>query len=487
MCAIAVETPARDASTATVERRIHRVARGLLPPVLVKGEPLTTLPLSQRMAELQVPGVSIAVVHNGKLEWARGFGVTRIGGPPVSADTLFQAASVSKPITALAVLRLVEAGKLDLDADASTYLTSWKIPSTVLTAHNKVTLRRLLTHTAGMTVHGFAGYVPGAPVPNTLEILAGASPANSEQIRVDVEPGSLQRYSGGGYVVVQQLLVDVTGRPFDRMLDELVLQPLGMTHSTFAQPLPADQLQRAAVPYEETGEPVHGGAHVYPEMAPAGLWTTPSDLARYIIAIQQSLKGVTGQILSAPTARAMLTRQPGEPAASGLGPQLGGSTRRKYFTHGGANAGFRCRFFAYSDGDGVVIMTNGDNGGLLIDEIVRAVAREYHWPDFQPVQRPIAHVNPKVFAGYVGTYRLNSTQTLTVTLEGKQLFSRISDQPQRALYPMSAREFFMKEQDERIRFSTDAAGRATGLTQFHFGVQEVSPRVDPAEATESRE
>lgn len=478
LCAVASAAPVRAASDSPLEQRIHRIEGGLLPPVIVRGEAVVMPSLSQRMTELRVPGVSIAVVHQGRLEWARGFGVVRIGGPPVSPDTLFQAASISKPITALAVLRLVEQGKLDLDADANTYLKSWKIPSSELTARNKVTLRRLLTHTGGMTVHGFAGYVPGAPVPNTLQILNGTAPANSAAIRVDAEPGTLQRYSGGGYVVMQQLLVDVTGRPFDELMAQLVLRPLGMTRSTFAQPLPANQLEQAAVPYEETGEPVEGGAHVYPEMAPAGLWTTPSDLARYIIAIQQSLKGASPQILSAPAVRAMLTRQPGEPAASGLGPQLGGSTQRRYFMHGGTNAGFRCRFFAYDDGDGVVVMTNGDNGGRLIDEIVRAVAHEYGWPDFQPVERVIVAVDPKVFAGYVGTYQLNASETLSVTLEGNRLFAQVSGLEKRALLAMSEREFFIKEFDERIVFSTDANGRATGITQFHFGTQDVSPRVD---------
>jgi hypothetical protein len=174
----------------------------------------------------------------------------------------------------------------------------------------------------------------------------------------------------------------------------------------------------------------------------------------------------------------MLTRQPGRPAVSGLGPQLGGSTSRRYFTHGGSNAGFRCRFVAYADGDGVVVMTDGDNDGALVEAIIRTVAHEYGWPDFQPPERAIANIDPKVFADYVGTYRLNATQTLTVTIQNRQLFSQISGQPRRALYPMSAREFFMKDMDERIEFSTDAQGRATGITQHHFGVEDVSPRID---------
>jgi CubicO group peptidase (beta-lactamase class C family) len=426
---------------------------------------------------LHVPGVSIAVVHEGKIEWARGFGVARVGGPPVTPDTMFQAASISKPITAVGVLRLVEQGKLNLDEDVDTYLESWKIPPTDLTSRSKVTLRRLLTHTGGMTVHGFAGYERGTPLPNTLQILRGVAPANSPEIRVNVEPGTLQRYSGGGYVVMQQLLVDLTGKPFEQFMAEQVLRPIGMTHSSFAQPLSDKELNNAATAYLQTGKAVPGGSHVYPEMAPAGLWTTPTDLARYIIAIQRAVKGESGQVLSPAMAREMLARQPGEPAVSGLGPQLGGSTARRYFSHGGSNEGFKCRFVGYTDGDGVIVMTNGDNGGALVDQIIRTVAREYGWPDLAPPERAVAKVDSKVFAGYVGTYRLNPEQTLTVTLEGPRLFSQISGQPKRALYPMSEREFFMKEMDERIAFSTDVQGRATRITQFHFGVEDISPRV----------
>jgi CubicO group peptidase (beta-lactamase class C family) len=458
-----------------VEQRIQRIEQGLVPPVIVKGDPFIPATISQRMAALHVPGISIAVVHNGQIEWARGFGVARIGGPPVTTDTLFQAASISKPITALGVLRLVEQGKLNLDADVDTYLKSWKIPPTELTARNKVTLRRLLTHTGGMTVHGFAGYERGTPLPGTLQILRGVAPANSPAIHVDVEPGTLRRYSGGGYVIMQQLLVDVTGKPFDQFMAEQVLRPIGMTRSSFAQPL--SDLTQAATAYTETGEAVSGGSNVYPEMAPAGLWTTPTELARYVIAIQHAMRGESGQVLSPAMAREMLTRQPGEPTVSGLGPQLGGSTSRKYFTHGGANAGFRCRFVGYTDGDGVVVMTNGDNGGALVDHIIRTVAREYGWPDLQPPERAVATVDPKAFAGYVGTYKLNAEETLTVTLEGHQLFSQISGQPRRALLPMAEREFFMKEMGERIVFTTDAQGRATRITQLHFGVEDVSPRV----------
>jgi CubicO group peptidase (beta-lactamase class C family) len=194
-----------------LEQQIQRIQDGLMPAVFVEGQPSQTTKLTDRMAALHVPGVSVAVIHAGKIEWARGFGVTRIGGSAVTPETLFQAASISKPVTALAVLRLVESGKLNLDTDVNQYLKTWKVPENQFTAKNKVTLRELLSHTAGMTVHGFAGYASGDELPSVVQVLNGEKPANSPAIRVDVEPGSIWRYSGGGYVIVQQLLDDLTG------------------------------------------------------------------------------------------------------------------------------------------------------------------------------------------------------------------------------------------------------------------------------------
>ncbi len=224
------------------------------PAVIVKGEPAATAKLADRMAALHVPGVSIAVIHDGRIEWARGFGVTRSGGPPVTPDTLFQAASISKPVAAMAVLHLVQAGKLSLDTDVNEYLKSWKVPANSFTERRKVTIRELLTHSAGMTVHGFGGYAGGAPVPTLIEVLNGEKPANSPPIRVDIEPGTLWRYSGGGYVVVQQLLLEVTGEPFPKLMHDTVLAPIGMTRSTYEQPLPQNRMAEAATPYRADGE-----------------------------------------------------------------------------------------------------------------------------------------------------------------------------------------------------------------------------------------
>ena len=332
-----------------------------------------------RMAHYHVPGLSLACIHNGTVEWIQAFGVARVGGERITSETLFQAGSISKSVTALAVLRLVEQGKLNLDADVSQYLRSWKLPTNRFTEQKKVTLRGLLSHTAGATVHGFEGYASGEKLPTLVQVLNGESPANSAPVMIDFVPGTSFRYAGGGYVIIQQLLIDVTGEPFPELMQELVLQPLHMTHSTFQQPIPDSLHPLMAMPYDKHGNAIAGGPHTYPEMAPAGLWTTPSDLALFALGIQDALVGRLGAIVSPSTAREML-----QPAAQdyALGFVVDGNGASRYFWHPGANAGFLSVFFAYEQGDGLVLMTNKDYSKDLMLETVRALAKPYGWAEF---------------------------------------------------------------------------------------------------------
>lgn len=362
------------ASSTATEDHIRRVQQGIVPPVLVSGDVPVMKSVAARMTELNVPGVSIAVIHEGRIEWARGFGVTGTGGAPVTANTLFQAASISKPVFALAVLRLVDGEKLNLDANVNDYLKEWKLPDNDFTRQSKVTLRGLLSHSAGLTLHGFPGYAASTPLPTTVQILDGTPPANTAAIRADIVPGTLVRYSGGGYLVAQHLLHDVTGVPLPKLMRDLVFAPLGMTRSTYEQPLPMTRMSEIALPHRADGKPVAGGPHTYPEMAPAGLWTTPTDLARYALGVRASLAGKSTGVISAKTARAMLT-----PVFNnqGLGPQVGGKTSRKFFAHDGGNEGYRCLLIAYEDGEGAVVMTNSDSGGELTGEILRTIAYVY--------------------------------------------------------------------------------------------------------------
>lgn len=466
------------AADTEVEQRIQRIQNNLLPPVLVEGESPAQTKLADRMAALNIPGVSIAVINDGKIEWARGFGVTRIGGPPVTAETLFQAASISKPVAALAVLHLAQAGKLNLDTDVNAYLKSWQLPANTFTDQQKVTLRQLLAHTAGMTVHGFSGYSTAAQIPSLAAVLDGRPPANSPAIRVNTLPGTNWRYSGGGYVIVQQVLEDVTGKPFEKLMREVVLKPIGMDRSTYEQPLPHKRLGEVAMPYRSNGAGVKGGPHVYPEKAPAGLWTTPSDLARYAIEIQRALAGKSQRIISESTTREMLTPGLGN---QGLGPFIGGSTSKLYFQHDGANAGYRCNLVVYQNGDGAVVMTNSDSGGQLMGEILRTIAVEYQWPDFQPPLRRIAKIQPTRFDLLSGSYVLPNL-VITFSRDGDRFISQATGQRPVEIFAESELEYFAKVVNAKITFTVDEQGRGTQIVLRQNGRDITGKRLEGAAA-----
>jgi CubicO group peptidase (beta-lactamase class C family) len=437
-----------------VEARVERVRNGLLLPVAIAGRPPQPLSLAERMASLKVPGVSVAVIDGGRVAWSRGFGVTLEGGAPVTPATLFQAASISKPVAAMAALRLVQEGTLDLDADVNRSLKTWKVPANELTEQKKVTVRGLLSHTAGLTIHGFPGYAAGAAVPSVVQVLDGEKPANTQPVRVDIVPGSRHRYSGGGYTVLQQLLADVTGEAFPELMQRLVLGPIGMSRSTYQQPLPAARRGEAAQPHDGSGKPIPGGPHTYPEMAAAGLWTTPEDLARFAIELQRALAGDPKRVLSPATAQAMLTPPLGS-YALGLGIDGSGETLR--FAHGGSNAGFQCFLVAYANtGRGAVIMTSGQRGGALAQELVRAIAREYGWPDFKPRERVLAAVDPAAYDRYAGTYEIRPGNTVEVRRQGDALLVLPPGQPARELLPEAKDRFFTLSQDLEFRFEPDA-------------------------------
>jgi CubicO group peptidase (beta-lactamase class C family) len=283
------------------------------------------------------------------------------------------------PVTAAAVLRLVELGKLNLDADVSQYLRSWRLPTNKFTEQKRVTVRELLSHTAGVTVHGFGGYAAGKSVPSLVQVLNGERPARSAPVTIDFVPGTKFRYAGGDYAIIQQILIDVIGEPFPQLMQEIVLQPLHMVHSTFQQPIPEKLGPLIALPYDEDGNAIEGGPHTYPEMAVAGLWTTPSDLALFALAIQDALAGKPGAIVSPSTAHQMLQPVLGFYA---LGFAIAGNGPNRYFSHPGVNAGFVAFLFAYEKGDGVVLMTNGQNTKALGLEIIDALGKQYGWTEF---------------------------------------------------------------------------------------------------------
>jgi CubicO group peptidase (beta-lactamase class C family) len=362
---------------------------------VIPGEAMPVRVTLERWMQLfAVPGLSVAVFDNHELLWAKGFGVRENGRSElVSLDTLFQAGSISKPVTAMAALKYVEAGRWALDEDINRRLVSWQLPANDLQKEQKVTLRRLLSHNAGTTVHGFPGYPVGTPVPTLVQVLNGEPPANTAAVRVDIVPGSRVRYSGGGTSIVQLMMVDQLSKPFPAIMSEAVLGPLGMTESTFEQPLPPGHAGLTATGTRSNGQSVEGRWHVYPEMAAAGLWTTPRDLAKLAIEVSLAHAGKSSRVLSTEMTRQMLT-----PQAGGFGLGFAVDADAGWFGHNGADEGFQAYLRAFAGpGRGIVIMANSDNGSAVFEFLADAIGRAYGWKGYEMKPLP-PHASAELLA-----------------------------------------------------------------------------------------
>jgi len=434
---------------------IAKLENSLLPPVLVKGEKPFTL--AERMQYYNVPGVSITIIKDFRVEWTKGFGVTDTSTKkPVTASTLFQAASVSKPVTAMAVLKEAEVGKFKLEDNVNNYLTTWKLPDNKFTESSKVAIRNLITHTGGTTVHGFRGYTSTDTIPTLVQVLNGEKPANSSPVLVDIYPGFQQKYSGGGYCILQQLLIDTEKQPFPDLMNKLVLKPLGMMNSTYMQPLPSKLQKNAASGYRKNGNRMGDKWHIYPEMAAAGLWTTSEDLAKFVIEIQKTYKNEPGKVFSPKTGQLMLS--PFLNPTIGMGVFLDWKGKSVYFNHGGANEGYRCFFIGHREkGFGAVIMTNGDRGDELYAEILRGIASIYQWDDYLPPMFELVKVEPESLKPFAGKYAMNSDTMLKVSFEENRLFAQVTTGQKAELFPIAPNKFIRRDQTVVIEFVKDEA------------------------------
>ncbi|MBD2533577.1 serine hydrolase [Nostoc flagelliforme FACHB-838] len=413
----------------------------------------------------------------------RGFGVCETQtNRQVTPDRLFQAASISKPVFALAVMRLAQSGHLDIDEDVNIYLNSWRVPKSG-DWQPRITLRQLLSHTAGLTIHGFPGYPNSAPLPTLVQVLNGELPANTEKIEVNIIPGLHFRYSGGGMTVAQQVLVDLLGQPFPEIMHELVLEPLGMINSTYQQPLLNDWLTKTATAHSCSGISVEGKHYVYPEMAAAGLWTTPSDLAKLAVEVMRVLHGFPHAIWNKQTLEEMLRPQQPEQIQGtndqfiGLGNGLfvglgffagGGIGDGFYFFHSGHNEGFGSLMRVYSQiGKGAIVMVNS-NRLELIPEVMRALALEYDWPDAFAKEKAIL---PLVQANrYCGLYSTKVGLQFQIITHDRNLFVQCQQQPPLQFFPTSELEFFAKAVNTNICFEQDETGNVTAMILNQTGV-----------------
>jgi CubicO group peptidase (beta-lactamase class C family) len=424
--------------------------------------------LHQRMADYVIPGVSIAVINDYHIEWADGYGVCKKGEPErVTPETLFQACSISKAVTAIAILRLVEEGRLDLDTDINLFLKSWKVPANA-SWKPKITIRQVLSHTAGISVPWFAGYHRNQDIPTLLAVLNGEQPSNTPEIRVTSIPGIRFRYAGGGYCILQQLLIDVMKQPFSEIMHALVLGPLGMDSSTYEQPPPAHRAKLAAAGHRKGGKPVAGNWYVYPEAAAAGLWTTPSDMARFALDLQCAREGKPHQLLSTPMVKELLTPQShGDDRGNmGLGVFVQGTGPGTRFGHPGDNAGFTSSWVSLLQrGQGCILMTNSDNGWSLQQELLRTIAQVYAWPELPPRENheSLAMEDAAISDIYVGEYELRPGLSLTISRGGDHLFFQMPGQPPLKLVRQSDALYVLANMDDTITFVRDGQGNVTAL------------------------
>jgi len=456
----------------TAKERQAAVEANLLTQTWVNGHGFG---MTERMRILDIPGVSVAVIHNGQIDWAAGYGVRdETSGLPVTTETLFQAASISKPVSALATLRLAQEGHLDLDAPIQDLLTSYELP--VADFAGEVTPRRILNHTAGLNVDGFNGYQVGEPIPTAADLLAGRG--NSEPLR-RIEPAGMRyRYSGGGSTMLQVALTDLTGKEFDAIVRTEVFEPLGMTRSTYEQPLSESSWPNHSAAHDYSGRRITGGFHVYPEQFPAGLWTTPSDLARFVIEMQRVAGGEDGQILTAESGLAMLTPVFGRAALGLFITEYGGE---RWFRHSGSNQGFKCDFRAsFSGGNGVIVMTNGEMGIEITRDIIRAVAKVYEWPGMigEPLEEVV--IPQDQLKGYVGHYAFSPDEVAFITMEEDRMMVQQLPYPRMPLVSLGDHRFQILGTEFHIDFQGVEQGGAESMSMSFAPDQHAMRMVDDA-------
>lgn len=443
-------------------QRATAVEHNLAPMYVLEGHPAVQSDLRQRMADLHVPGVTIAALCNGKLDWARGYGVLELGGAPVTPQTLFAAESMSKPITALAVLTLYDQGKVDLDRNVNVYLKRWKLPESSFPGAKTVTVRQLLTHTSGIGTHNGELYDASKPLPTLLNDLGGAAPSRTPAVRIEDTPGRFH-YANGGYEVLQLLIEDVTGERFDAYVRSHVLQPAGMTSSTYDVPRSAQLARQAATAY--LGDhAIPPGKYYNPNAAAGGLWSTPSDLVKLLLELQREYDGKSSRILRQSTMRQMLTpgpqMMPGR--LQGLGFIIGGKPGSQFIEHGGSGI-FQDDMVAYIQGgqDGLVVMTSSSSAGVLVDEILRSASLVYNWPDYRQQPHAVIAFDASTRNKYIGDF---GPVRFVASPTGIAVEMPAGNVPEQ-VYTDRPGHFFVLGGPQEFTFSDEADGR---MRTVHF-------------------
>lgn len=437
-----------------------------LRPRYVVGTEMPRYKLEERMAHYGVPGVAIGVIRNGKLIHAEGYGVLQVGGTePVDGDSLFSAGSVSKVAAASLLLKMHTDGMVDIDQNIEAYLKDWKLPTDGARSGKDVTLRMLLSHTGGFNIHGFGDFLPGADLPTVYDTLNGAAPATHAPLTFLFEPGVRYKYSGGGYTLAQLVTTDVSGKDYPLTAKEQLFDVVGMSNSSFANPLP-ESTPNVAKAHNREGEPVAlpRGYEAMPEMAASGLWTSARDLGKLVASLIRSYRGEEG-LLSQALAGDMMTVV--APSEHGLGPRIEGKGTDLLFHHGGANNSYRSWIEGHlATGDGLVVLTNGTRGNALFVEIRNAAADAFGWQINKPVFVQPVSVPQPILESFAGQYAPDETfphehrraaigwfydSPLNIELEdGKLWLSRPNRDRKSELVPTGPNRFLVQGFNQRI-------------------------------------
>lgn len=464
-------------STTEIERRIKMVESNL---GAFTSPGIRGWSIQDRMLHYKVKGLSIAVVNNYKIEWAKGYGMADSAeNRPVTINTLFIPGSLSKSVNAMGLLRLCQDKKIDLFGDINDYLTSWKFPYDHVSKNKKITLANLLSHTAGLSVHGFWGYKNGDTLPNILQILDGNKPANSEPVRSIFEPGLKMEYSGGGVMISQLMAMDVSKQSYNQFIYNNIFKTIDMTNSFYTQPPPLNKINLLATGYDTLGNEVKGKYPILMEQAAAGLWTTSTDMCKLIIEIQRSVKGESNRVLSKQFTEMMLTPYLNETSA--LGFFINDNMGNKYFGHDAGNVGFSGAFYgSLEEGKGIAVFINSENSDIL-KEIINSVIDVYDWKGFNRKEKiKTMTISDSLVRKYIGGYEAKDENGKKVEAKiyakGKTCFYR-SYKQEREMYFISATEFVNNESPSKKTFLFDKQGNVVGFKLKHMQKQVIFKKV----------
>ena len=461
----------------STDKRAEAFAENLLPTVRIAGED-TRWTMAERLAHYKCPGAGVAAIKDGRLDWSAGYGLRGLEDlRAVDGDTIFMVASCSKPVCAMVVLQQVEHGLVDLDVDVNTYLKRWQIPQNEFTAGETVTLRRMLSHTAGLNINGWPVIPQGEPLPTVFDILDGRPPSVHPAIVVNKRPGGTHRYSGGGFLLAEMLIEDVTGRRFDDLANELIFAPLGMRSTSLTHPLPAHLRANVAGGHRMDGSAIPGGWMVSVDKGAGGLMCSAADFARFQIACRDAWLGRPGSILTKSLAREMMTRQ-GQ-SSFGLGWDIIGEGDNQRFNHGGSNDGYQSETDCYLEsGLGGAAFTNAVSGIFLFREILNGLAGLYDWPGYLLAPKTVRVLTPGELDRYTGVFNIVSgieLPVMNVWREGDLLLTEIPGMR------VGVRRTFVDENgilfNQSGPFETHAAfgpdGRVASLTVLSGGTTEI--------------